>query len=328
MDLISIIVPIYHVEKYLRSCIESILNQTYTNLEIILVDDGSPDSCGEICDEYARKDERIAVIHQPNSGVARARNVAIERFRGDYVVFIDSDDTIEPQMIELLYKILQENEATFSMVLGRMVGESYNSEYKNLNLSSIKTRMLSQDELMRGLFSLSDIDHWEFQVIWNKLFPKDLIKNTYFIKTGTEDTEFNSRVFLKTENVVCGLVPMYNWVQHTDSITHEPINPRKIDIINSYYLIFKSFEGNKQFQAYCLDYLYKTMLSIRHHAKGTSYESEARKKCKHYKKLTMKTLMSNNTLSIHRRLGMKFLYHCPFVYDAFMWLCETRAKLR
>ena len=110
-DKISIIVPVYKVEAYLSECIESIINQTYRNLEIILVDDGSPDKCGEICDEYAKKDERIHVIHKKNEGVARARNDGIEYAGGDYISFIDSDDWIAENAYEVLYQGLKQYDA-------------------------------------------------------------------------------------------------------------------------------------------------------------------------------------------------------------------------
>ena len=110
-EKISIIIPVYRVETYLPKCIESILVQTYKNLEIILVDDGSPDRCGKICDEYQKKDGRIRVIHKKNEGVARARNDGLDCATGDYISFIDSDDWIAPDAYEKLYRGLQENGA-------------------------------------------------------------------------------------------------------------------------------------------------------------------------------------------------------------------------
>ena len=101
---ISVIVPVYKVEKYLDKCVESIVNQTYKNLEIILVDDGSPDNCPAMCDEWAEKDERIRVIHKENGGLADARNAGMDIATGDYIGFVDSDDWIEPNMYEVLLK--------------------------------------------------------------------------------------------------------------------------------------------------------------------------------------------------------------------------------
>ena len=108
---ISVIVPVYKVEPYLRKCVDSILNQTYTNLEIILVDDGSPDSCGAICDEYARKDSRVRVIHKPNGGLSDARNAGMDIMTGSLVGFVDSDDWIEPQMYQRLYELMEQFDA-------------------------------------------------------------------------------------------------------------------------------------------------------------------------------------------------------------------------
>ena len=114
LPLITVVVPVYKVEQYLAECVDSILNQTYTNLEIYLVDDGSPDRCGEICNEYAKKDSRIRVIHQENKGLSGARNSAIDVFKGDYITFVDSDDWISDEMIERLYKNLIEYDAQMS----------------------------------------------------------------------------------------------------------------------------------------------------------------------------------------------------------------------
>ncbi len=102
--LISVIIPIYNVEKYLKKCIDSVISQTYKNLEIILVDDGSPDNCGIICDEYAQKDDRIIVIHKKDGGLSDARNAGIEICKGEYISFIDSDDFVSPYFIEMLYR--------------------------------------------------------------------------------------------------------------------------------------------------------------------------------------------------------------------------------
>ena len=100
MPMISIIVPVYKAEQYLRPCIDSILAQTYTDYELVLVDDGSPDNCGAICDEYATKDSRVKVIHQRNQGQAAARNAAVKMALGEWICFVDSDDVIHPQMLE------------------------------------------------------------------------------------------------------------------------------------------------------------------------------------------------------------------------------------
>ena len=113
-ELISVIVPVYKVEKFLARCLDSIISQTYENMEIILVDDGSPDSCGSICDEYAQRDARFRVLHKENGGLSDARNCGVEIASGAYIAFIDSDDYIAPNYVEYLYRLLVDNDADIS----------------------------------------------------------------------------------------------------------------------------------------------------------------------------------------------------------------------
>ena len=122
-ELISVIVPVYNVEKYIDKCIKSIISQDYTNLEIWLVDDGSTDSSGEVCDKYAESDQRIIVIHKDNGGLSDARNVALDRMQGKYVLFIDSDDYIEKNYISYLYMLLKDYQSDISICNFKYVNE-------------------------------------------------------------------------------------------------------------------------------------------------------------------------------------------------------------
>jgi glycosyltransferase involved in cell wall biosynthesis len=115
MDLISIIIPVYKVEKYLEQCMNSVFNQTYRNIEIILIDDGSPDRCGLMCDEYAVKDSRVKVVHKTNGGVSAARNKGLEEADGDWILFVDSDDWVESDVCEVALKTAMENNADIVM---------------------------------------------------------------------------------------------------------------------------------------------------------------------------------------------------------------------
>ena len=130
MELISIIVPVYKAEKYLSECIDSVLNQTYENFELILVDDGSPDNSGKICDEYAEKDKRIKVIHKENGGVSSARNAGLDNAQGEYITFVDSDDIVDKQYIELMYNKLVEKSADLCFCHFDRFDENTCEEYK------------------------------------------------------------------------------------------------------------------------------------------------------------------------------------------------------
>ena len=146
METISIIVPIYNVERYIRRAVDSIRSQIYTSLEIILVDDGSPDNSGAICDEYAKIDSRIKVIHKKNGGLSDARNVGIEAATGAYLGFVDGDDYIEPEMYQKLYTALTQNHAQISMCSFRYVGAA---EERNTQIEIYDEVLSGKDILLK-----------------------------------------------------------------------------------------------------------------------------------------------------------------------------------
>ena len=210
-DLISIIVPIYNVEGYVSTCIDSLLRQTYPHLQIILVDDGSTDRSGAICDKYARQDTRIEVIHQENAGLSAARNSGLKRAIGELIAFVDGDDYVHPQMYDTLYRALRSGDYDFSMVLGKQVPDGSSQV---LSLSSVfKQTVLPQERLMRGLFNLETIEEAQLQAVWNKLYKRELLEEELFQKTGTEDTEFNCRIYLHVHRAILIEEAMYYWVQ-------------------------------------------------------------------------------------------------------------------
>ena len=135
--MITIVVPVYKVEKYLNRCVDSILNQTYTDFELLLIDDGSPDNCGKLCDEYFEKDSRIFVIHQKNGGLSAARNTGINRFyeqnRSDYITFVDSDDWLHPNYLKILMDGITENHVKISVCnYKRVISEIPHENYNNI----------------------------------------------------------------------------------------------------------------------------------------------------------------------------------------------------
>ena len=248
-DLISVIVPIFNVEAYLRPCIESILASTYTTLQIILVNDGSTDHSGEICDEYTRKDTRIEVIHQKNAGLSPARNSGMKAAKGKYISFIDGDDYIHPQMYEVLLEALQEGNYSFSMILGKQV---YDND-KSYSIPSAYTKsILTQEIMIKSLFNhihpQQGIKEVQAQVVWNKLYKRELLDNEFFQETGTEDTEFNCRIYQKSCQAVIIDIPMYYWVQHALPASGTPYsektkkaNSQRVPEKQTYPLSYKTF---------------------------------------------------------------------------------------
>lgn len=192
---VSIIVPIYNVKKYLPRCIESITNQTFKDIEIILVDDGSPDNCDQICDEYSLKDDRIRVIHKKNGGVSDARNVGIKECLGEYILMIDSDDWCDNTMVEELYKQIVSDKTDISIC-------GYSIDYTNNNFSVYKdlgedTKFCGKDKIADAIYKLDTLGI--FNVVWNRLYKTVIIRenNLIFEKESTtgEDLLFNCEYF-------------------------------------------------------------------------------------------------------------------------------------
>ena len=184
--MISVIVPVYQVEPYLVSCITSIQNQTYRDLEIILVDDGSKDRCATICDEYAKKDSRIKVIHKENGGLCDARNVGIHSANGEYIAFVDSDDYIHPQMYEVMVGFMERNpDMEIVMCRYEKVEEADNSMH--LDRAAKDFYMLDHDQLMVDIFGE---EYDMFVVSWNKLYRKTVWKDLRFPVGRIREDEF------------------------------------------------------------------------------------------------------------------------------------------
>ena len=206
-SLISIIIPVYNVEQYLGKCLDSVISQTYKNLEIILVDDGSTDNSGKICDEYALKDNRIKVIHKKNAGVSIARNTGLNITRGDYIGFVDGDDYIECDMYEtLLKKILETNS---KLVVCNWFEGTENNWVENKIFP--KKEMLTTNEALESFY-------W-CMFSWNKLFDKSIIKNILFPENCGygEDILVCLEAYKKAEMIISFNEPKYYYRRNLNS---------------------------------------------------------------------------------------------------------------
>ncbi len=211
---ISVIIPVYNVENYIRKCVDSVLGQTYQNLEIILVDDGATDLSGKICDEYAKKDNRVIVIHKENGGLSDARNAGLEIATGDYIGFVDSDDWIEPDMYERLYKLCRDNEldivaARFcETVMGVDKETAFTGEF--LELDGIE---------LLGLNIFGDAPYVVTNSVWDRLYRRELLDGISFpVGRKYEDICFTTQVFLRAKR--CGYLDakVYHYTIRDDSI--------------------------------------------------------------------------------------------------------------
>ena len=229
--LISVIVPVYNVETYIKQSIESIINQTYSNLEIVLVDDGSPDACGSICDEYASKDNRIKVFHKLNGGLSDARNYGIARALGEYLSFVDGDDWIEPDMLEILVKVAEENKAD-------LVNSGFLKDYSNrtVEVPAIEAMFADSIDSVKAL-----INGRIGAATWGKLYRKSCISDINFPRGHVfEEHATVYRFFLQADKVVSIAKPLYHYRLHRKgSITETHTMANLYD----YWLAHKSRYG-------------------------------------------------------------------------------------
>lgn len=213
-DLISVVIPVYNVEKYLNRCIDSVLKQTYKNIEIILIDDGSTDRSGKICDEYNKKDNRIIVIHQKNQGLSSARNNGLMKLKGKFVCFIDSDDFVETDYIESMYNNLIDNKVDMACC-----GYAYfyeNGKIEEINYGNIEKKY-SKDEAQEYL----NIIGYFNVATWNKLYKIELFDNIKFpINKKSEDWFIMYKLIDKCANgIYYSSKVKYLYFQRNGSIT-------------------------------------------------------------------------------------------------------------
>lgn len=226
--LISVVVPIYNVEKYIDRCVKSILNQTYRNIEVLLIDDGSPDKCPQICDDYAVKDNRVKVVHKPNGGLASARNAGVLNATGDYICFVDSDDWIDTDTFEYgIQLIVKETQKVDIVQYGIELAQNENHQNKR---NKERITKFEGKEILNHLMIMSTKTDSFFSVC-RCLFSTDLIKNESFPEGRiNEDIAYKYRVFSKASVLIDSTLPKYYYFQNKGSITTEGFKSRDLDL--------------------------------------------------------------------------------------------------
>lgn len=226
MPTISVIVPVYKVEPYLRQCVDSILGQTFRNFELILVDDGSPDGCPAICDEYAQHDSRVRVIHKENGGLSSARNAGLDVARGEYIAFVDSDDWIDPNYLEHLLFALQSDHADMAMCSV----EKFWDNPQRIEQYLLSRELLSHDSAI----SLMTMGIWYHMIACNKLYRKPLFSDIRFpVGYLHEDEAVIHRILAKCQLVAIVKEPVYHYRQNANSIMHQSFQIQKSDKLSA-----------------------------------------------------------------------------------------------
>lgn len=231
---ISVVVPVFRVEKYLSRCVDSILGQTYKNLEVILVDDGSDDGCPSLCDDYAKKDERVKVIHRKNGGLSAARNSGIAVATGNYIALIDSDDYIGSNMFKHLMEETVSNDADLALCDYQYVHE--NDDPTDLDKTYDDSDIIVTDGRRSQYYMYESYrNRTTYTVAWNKLYKKDLFDGiTYPEGRIHEDESRTHKLLYRAKKIVYIKAPYYYYLQRDDSIVGSAVSVKKLQLIDAY----------------------------------------------------------------------------------------------
>ena len=237
-EKISIIVPVYNSKKYLKKCVTSILNQSYENIEVILVDDESTDGSGMICDEFQKANSRVRVIHKKNGGPSECRNIGLKEATGCYIGFVDSDDYIDEHMYEILYKSIKDNNADIAQIGHYIVKNDEIIETIHGNQEIV---YLKENEIVKAIVEDKIINNFTL----DKLYKKQLFEGFEFINLSYhEDLASMSLLLSKSKKYVCNNIPLYYYVRNEQSISHT-LTPRK------YYDSYRAYKLREQIIRKC-----------------------------------------------------------------------------
>ena len=313
---ISIIVPAFNEEKYISRCLDSILNQTFTDFEVLCIDDGSTDSTFDIITEYSKKDSRIIPLKNPKKGVASARNFGLENLKGNYIGFVDSDDFIQPQMYEFLYKTVSENDGDMC-ICGCKRTDNPNKEFFEYNFTECSCR---------NLIETNKID--SFLCIWTKLIKKDIIKNIRFenYRIG-EDSLFCSNLWVNSEKVFFVDLPLYNYFINNQGVFRSSLSNEKwIDQIKTHFLSYKNLLNYKDSSVslWFLENGIKFLLSYRLFSKKN--KKTDKKEIKNLYRIYFKEYKNCSEISTANKIYVFISYHFPLLYEVRRKLLEKTIR--
>lgn len=227
---ISVIVPIYRIEAYLPSCIESLLEQSFTNFELILVDDGSPDNCPQICDDYAETDNRIRVVHKPNGGLLSARKAGLDAANGRYIAFVDGDDWVDPYYLDILFKLAESNNADLTITGHFREFDGKIETIKPKNPGTYDLQAIQGSILPKAIYNGQFCEHGISTYVWNKLFKKSLLQEVLYDVPNEvimgEDAAITYAYLALSQTITISTIPLYYYRQRHDSIVKSIENPK------------------------------------------------------------------------------------------------------
>ena len=309
--ILSIIVPIYNVEKYLRNCIDSILNQTFEEFELILVNDGSPDSSLEICREYEKKDKRIIVVDKENGGLSDARNVGIDIAKGKYIGFVDSDDWVEENMYETLVYILEKYNADIAQC------EYIRAENENIQKkeeSKITERCFDRELALDNLYNELTVST---VVAWNKIYKRELFYNIRYPKGKLHEDEFTTYKLIDRANKIAYInKKLYYYRDTPNSIVNSEYNIKRLDYFEALEERMKYFEkqDNKKIVAKTIIIYYFRLVECYYRDKNINDKEQIEKIIYKKLKLGYAQLIRNKNVKLRNKLKGTIFKISPSIY--------------
>lgn len=311
-ELVTVIIPVYNVEKYIDRCMESVLGQTYSNLEIILIDDGSKDNSGRMIDEYATRDSRITVVHKENGGQASARNLGLTMAKGEYVCFVDSDDCIHERYVEILLAMCNDTGCDLAICTYEdFEGES--TDWKR-ELPDAEIKMETPVQTLDAIFSPRNV---ETIVVWNKMYKRSNIMNVRFTEGRIfEDEAVSARLIYASSKVARVEKPLYYYFQNNSGTMGGKFTLKKLDILWALEDRMQFFKENNLMELYYKD-AYKYMCKLLTHYYRVSVMDEKHPDIlndikEKYKKTGKEC--QNCGWSLKRRIAMKLFGIMPGLY--------------
>lgn len=321
--MISVIVPVYNVEFFLPRCLESIAAQTYNNFEAILVDDGSTDSSGAICDVFCAKDSRFLVIHQNNSGVSEARNAGLRIARGDFFYFIDGDDYIHISTLETLYRAISKGYKLAMIDFRRTYTLDEDIFHKDVSSGEV---VIEHSAVLMSLMlgTSADEGQWMSGVVWNKLYSREVISdiffNDYYIG---EDQDFNYRVLLNVDEIIHVKEQLYFYLQRPHSIVSETTKrcEKLISLIKLNFSMLSYTDSSKCFyRGRVLQKLYRRILTTRYNLSDTPFEKESHELFHKILSETGREYFVHKGISFKEKLQFLLLWFSPWLMKLCMRL--------
>jgi len=321
-DLISVIIPVYRVENYLKRCVDSVLAQTYAHMEVILVDDGSPDTCPALCDAYAEQDRRVTVIHQANAGLSGARNTGIAKAKGSYLAFVDSDDYLAPTFLEELYKACIESGSDMSVCPWEYVkGEELSGKGTGKVQTFTGRQMQANQYLPEGAY---------FVVAWNKLYKRELFSEIrYPLGRIHEDEATTYRIYELVERAAYVDSSLYGYYVTPSSITRS-FHPRRMDWVTAVAerLDFYESKGYQELMVPALQAFADGSIDIYFGLRDYMPEAkQEQKQIRNYIRQGLRRVKPYGSFPLRTGIGYRLFLLCPGIYRKLLnWVKSEHGK--